>query len=66
MDKRRTCLAPVSVREMAGQVTKDDVALVGKGANWAADPNKIEVPPGFCLTADAYRYFLRAAGLEGK
>lgn len=50
------------------EVTKDDVALVGgKGANLGElTQNKIEVPPGFCLTADAYRYFLRAAGLERK
>lgn len=50
------------------EVTKDDVALVGgTGANLGElTQNKIEVPPGFCLTADAYRYFLRAAGLERK
>ena len=49
-------------------VTMDEVALVGgKGANLGElTQNKIEVPPGFCLTADAYRYFLRAAGLERK
>lgn len=51
-----------------GEVAKDDVALVGgKGANLGElTQSKIEVPPGFCVTAAAYREFLRSAGLEKK
>lgn len=31
--------------------------LMGKG---------VKVPPGFAITAEAYRYFLREAGLDAK
>jgi phosphohistidine swiveling domain-containing protein len=48
------------------EINASDVDLVGgKGANLgelrAAD---LPVPPGFCLSAHAYRDFLQAAGLE--
>ena len=50
------------------EVTKNDIPLVGgKGANLGEMTNAgIPVPPGFIVTADAYRAFLDEAGLTGK
>src|ERR1017187_9803218 len=51
-------------------VTADDVASVGgKNASLGemlreVTPLGVEVPDGFAVTADAYRAFLREAGLE--
>mgnify|MGYP002814366732 CR=1 FL=1 len=39
----------------------------GKGANLAEIYNlKISVPPGFIVTAQAYDYFIKKAGLDQK
>ena len=48
------------------EVTKNDLPLVGgKGANLGElTQARIQVPPGFCVTAAAYQHFLKAAGLE--
>lgn len=42
------------------ELRKDDVPLVGgKGANLGEMTNAgIPVPPGFCVTAEAYKYFV--------
>jgi len=50
------------------EVTKNDIPLVGgKGANLGEMTNAgIPVPPGFIVTADAYRAFLDEAGLTEK
>jgi hypothetical protein len=52
------------------EVTLDYVPIVG-GKNASLGemlrelaPLGVKVPDGFAVTADAYRYFLRAAGLE--
>ena len=50
----------------------DDVPLVGgKNASLGEmfrelTPKGVKVPNGFAVTAEAYRYFLREAGLDGK
>lgn len=48
------------------EITKDDVAIVGgKGANLGElTKAKIPVPAGFCVTAEAYFYFLEKSGLK--
>ena len=48
--------------------TKEDVAMVGgKGANLGELTRAgIRVPPGFCVTADAYQYFVKSTGLQVK
>lgn len=47
------------------EIGAQDLALVGgKGANLGEMTRAgLPVPPGFCLTADAYRDFIAAAGL---
>jgi len=49
-------------------IGKNDVALVGgKGANLGElTVNGVDVPPGFCVTAQAYVDFIKGAGIEGK
>ena len=48
------------------ELGKGDVALVGgKGANLGEMTNAgIPVPPGFCVTAEAYKYFVENVKLE--
>ncbi len=48
------------------KVSADDVGLVGgKGANLGEmTATGLPVPPGFCLTAEAYRSFIQATGLD--
>ncbi|QSZ27732.1 phosphoenolpyruvate synthase [Aceticella autotrophica] len=50
------------------ELGKNDVGLVGgKGANLGEVTNaKISVPPGFCVTAEAYKYFIEKTGLSSK
>ncbi|MBO8128652.1 MAG: phosphoenolpyruvate synthase [Peptococcaceae bacterium] len=50
------------------ELTKDDIALVGgKGANLGELTRAgIRVPPGFCVTAQAYKYFIERTGLQAK
>jgi len=50
------------------EVTKDDVALVGgKNANLGEMLRAgIPVPPGFAVTAYAYKYFIEKTGLKDK
>lgn len=50
------------------ELGKDDVELVGgKGANLGElTQAKISVPPGFCITAEAYKYFIETTGLASK
>ncbi len=50
------------------EVTKDDVVLVGgKNANLGEMLRAgIPVPPGFAVTAYAYKYFIEKAGLKDK
>lgn len=50
------------------QVDKDDVALVGgKGANLGEMVKAgFAVPPGFIVTAKAYRYFIKVNNLQDK
>lgn len=47
-------------------ISKEDIPIVGgKGANLGELTNKgIKVPPGFCVTASAYRDFISLAGLN--
>lgn len=48
------------------EIGKDDISIVGgKGANLGELTQAgMDVPPGFCLTAQAYRDFISHAGLE--
>lgn len=50
------------------ELSKQDIPLVGgKGANLGELTQAgIQVPPGFCVTADAYRYFIQSTGLQDK
>lgn len=50
------------------ELSKGDVALVGgKGANLGEMTRAgIRVPPGFCVTAQAYRHFVETTGLASK
>ncbi|MEW5762725.1 MAG: phosphoenolpyruvate synthase [Bacillota bacterium] len=50
------------------ELGKDDVGLVGgKGANLGEMTRAgIAVPPGFCVTAEAYRYFVERMELQPK
>ena len=49
-------------------ITKDDIPLVGgKGANLGEmTRNNFPIPGGFCVTAQAFFYFLREAKIEPK
>lgn len=50
------------------EIDKHDIALVGgKGANLGEMTQaKIPVPNGFCVTAQAYYYFVKESGLQAK
>lgn len=50
------------------EIGKQDIALVGgKGANLGElTRNDVKVPPGFCVTAQAYRDFIKGASLGEK
>lgn len=47
------------------EIDKEDIPMVGgKGANLGELTQKgLEVPPGFCVTAEAYRYFIEKSDL---
>lgn len=47
------------------QIDKNDIPIVGgKGANLGEMTQKgLEVPPGFCVTAGAYKYFIEESNL---
>lgn len=48
------------------EIDKDDIPIVGgKGANLGELTQKgLDVPPGFCITAEAYNYFIYHAELD--
>ena len=48
------------------EISKDNVGIVGgKGANLGElTKSKLPVPPGFCVTAQAYLKFIDYAGLD--
>lgn len=48
------------------ELSKQDIAMVGgKGANLGELTQAgIQVPPGFCVTAYAYQYFIESTGLQ--
>ncbi|ACB40132.1 phosphoenolpyruvate synthase [Pyrobaculum neutrophilum] len=47
------------------EVGKNDIVLVGgKGANLGEVARIAQVPPGFVVTSEAFRYFLEATGLR--
>lgn len=48
------------------ELSKQDIAVVGgKGANLGELTQAgIRVPSGFCVTADAYQYFIKSTGLQ--
>ena len=50
------------------QIDKDDIPIVGgKGANLGELTQKgLDVPPGFCVTAGAYTYFIEHTDLNTK
>ncbi|RDV83230.1 phosphoenolpyruvate synthase [Ammonifex thiophilus] len=50
------------------ELTKEDIPLVGgKGANLGELTRAgIPVPPGFCVTAEAYKHFIETTGLAPK
>lgn len=50
------------------EIGKNDIPLVGgKGANLGElTQNGIQVPPGFCVTAPAYSYFIQVRDLDKK
>ncbi|NLJ78184.1 MAG: phosphoenolpyruvate synthase [Tissierellia bacterium] len=50
------------------EIDKDDIPIVGgKGANLGELTQRgLDVPPGFCVTAEAYTYFIEEVGLAGK
>ena len=50
------------------QIDKDDIPIVGgKGANLGELTQKgLDVPPGFCVTAKAYNYFIDSGDLGTK
>ncbi|WP_208590052.1 phosphoenolpyruvate synthase [Gracilibacillus suaedae] len=47
-------------------ITKSDIAVVGgKGANLGElTANEVQVPPGFCVTASTYSYFMETNNLN--
>lgn len=49
-------------------IKKEDVALVGgKGANLGEMYNsKFPIPPGFCVSAEAYDFFIKKTGIKKK
>lgn len=63
--------APTFIKWFA-DITLEDLALVGgKNASLGElvrelSGQGVRVPDGFAVTAEGYRYFLRAAGLEGR
>ena len=50
------------------EIDKNDIPIVGgKGANLGElTQNGLDVPPGFCVTAGSYRYFIEKANLNKK
>ncbi len=48
------------------EINKEDIPIVGgKGANLGELTQKgLDVPPGFCVTAEAYNYFINYAELD--
>ncbi|WNF38119.1 phosphoenolpyruvate synthase [Bacillaceae bacterium IKA-2] len=50
------------------EIGKNDIPLVGgKGANLGElTQNGVQVPPGFCVTASAYSYFIQVRDLDKK
>lgn len=50
------------------ELSKNDVALVGgKGANLGELCRAgMAVPPGFCITAEAYKWFIESSGIQAK
>lgn len=50
------------------EIDKNDIPIVGgKGANLGELTQKgLDVPPGFCVTAGAYTYFIEKVGLTSK
>ncbi len=50
------------------EIDKNDIPVVGgKGANLGElTQNGLDVPPGFCITAGAYDYFIEEAGVGAK
>ncbi len=50
------------------EIDKNDIPIVGgKGANLGELTQKgLDVPPGFCVTAGAYIYFVQKANLNEK
>ena len=48
------------------QINKHDIPIVGgKGANLGEMTQKgLDVPPGFCVTAQAYKYFIGESHLN--
>ncbi|MGB9866627.1 MAG: phosphoenolpyruvate synthase [Bacillota bacterium] len=50
------------------ELNKNDVGLAGgKGANLGELSRAgMAVPPGFCITAEAYRWFIENSGLQGR
>ncbi|WP_246941283.1 phosphoenolpyruvate synthase [Bacillus pinisoli] len=48
------------------EIGKNDIQLVGgKGANLGElTQNNINVPPGFCVTAEAYKVFIEVSGIS--
>ena len=50
------------------EITKDDTAVAGgKGANLGVMYSiKLPVPPGFVITAQAYKYFTESTGIQNK
>ena len=50
------------------EIDKGDIPIVGgKGANLGELTQRgLDVPPGFCVTAGAYTYFIEKSNLRGK
>lgn len=49
------------------EVSKNDILLVGgKGANLGEVARLVQVPPGFIVTSEAFRYFLEVTNLKEK
>src|SRR5690606_39729816 len=48
------------------EINKEDIPVVGgKGANLGElTQNGVDVPPGFCVTASAYRDFIKLSNLQ--
>ena len=68
MEKEAETNSKIDFVKWFSELNKNSKAIAGgKGANLAEIYNlKVEVPPGFVVTAQAYNYFIEKAGIKEK